>query len=201
MKVVEQDFLVLDQVDGKEILRKLEICGRTCYQSGSKITATSAPEFVRKLIRSGHESVLEHEKITVVIVTDRSVTHELVRHRIGSYCQESQRYVKYDGVTFIQPVCMTAVQVQTWEKAMAKAEKAYQKLLDSGLPPQYARTVLPNSTKTVICVTYNLRQWRHVFKQRTSEAAHPQIRELMLSILEEFKKLVPVVFDDIGGKP
>jgi len=157
----------------------------------------------------GHESVIEHEKITVRIICDRGVTHEIVRHRIASYSQESTRYCNYSNnkfgneITVIEPSFWDKnskkdkIKYNTWKKALIKAEEAYLKLIELGATPQEARSVLPNSLKTEIVVTMNIREWRHFFKLRTSKAAHPQMQEIARPILDEFKKLIPVLFDDI----
>ena len=196
MKLVSQKCELIDDVDGMTMLKKIERCGRVCYKSEDRITDDSCVKFVQNLIRRGHESVLEHCSITVRLITDRAVTHELVRHRVASFSQESQRYVSYDDVEFIMPVGIDKDYDLAME-AMYKAEDSYQTMRKMGLPPQFARCVLPNMTKTEIIVTANLREWRHILKLRTSKAAHPQMRVLMIALLTEFKSKVPVVFDDI----
>jgi thymidylate synthase (FAD) len=160
-------------------------------------------------MKIGHESVIEHEKITVRIICDRGVTHEIVRHRIASYSQESTRYCNYSDnkfgkeITVIEPCFWDKdskkdkIKYDTWKEALIKAEEAYLKLIELGATPQEARSVLPNSLKTEIVVTMNIREWRHFFKLRTSKAAHPQMQEIARPILDEFKKLIPILFDDI----
>jgi thymidylate synthase (FAD) len=199
MKIISQSHEIMDNLDGKEILKKIELCGRVCYKSEDKITDNSAEKFVANIIKRGHESVLEHVSFTVRFITDRSVTHELVRHRLCAYSQESQRYVKYHNMEFIMPVGMTEDELTDWRYAMDSAESRYLSLLAANLSPQMARAVLPNSTKTEIVVSANIREWRHILKLRTSPAAHPQIRSLMCGLLAELKAKVPGVFDDIGG--
>ena len=196
MKLVPQKCELIDDVDGMAMLKKIERCGRVCYKSEDRITDDSCVKFVQNLIRRGHESVLEHCSITVRLITDRAITHELVRHRVASFSQESQRYVSYDDVEFIMPVGIDKDYDLAME-AMYKAEDSYQTMRKMGLPPQLARCALPNMTKTEIIVTANLREWRHILKLRTSKAAHPQMRVLMIALLTEFKSKVPVVFDDI----
>lgn len=199
MKVRNQYFEILDRLNGKEILKKIEECGRICYKSENKIDDGTAEKFVGNIIKRGHESVLEHISFSVRFVTDRAVTHELVRHRLASFSQESQRYVAYDGdMEFIRQVDMNMVSEAAWQDCMEVSEAAYIALRKNvKLSPQLARSVLPNSTKTEIIVTANLREWRHILKLRTSKAAHPQMRALMIPLLNKLKKLIPIVFDDI----
>jgi thymidylate synthase (FAD) len=196
MKIIPPDWTFEDIEDGEEILRRLERYGRTCYKSEDKITPESARAFVSMLIKRGHESVLEHEKVTVRIICDRGVTHEIVRHRIASYSQESTRYCNYAGmVTYIQP----DFELTREDRLLLVAiEDHYEKRVREGLKPQQARYFLPNGLKTEIVCTFNLREWRHFFRLRTSSAAHPQMREITVPMLAEFKKLIPVVFDDIS---
>lgn len=197
MQIIDQSFEIVDELDGQAISKKIEKCARICYKSEDKITEGSAEKFIGGIIKRGHESVLEHEAFTVKFVTDRSVTHELVRHRLASFSQESQRYVKYDNVEFIKPIGVEGEAFEIWKQAMENSANEYKKLIDMGLAPQFARTVLPNSCKTEIMVSANLREWRHILKLRTSKAAHPQIRELMTGLLKELQSKVPVMFDDI----
>ena len=205
MKIVEPSFAILKFPNGEDILRLLEMAGRTCYKSEDKITADSAKQFVKMLLGRKHESVIEHESITVRIICDRGVSHELVRHRLCSFSQESTRYVSYDKgkfgseITVILPCFWddTDLKLARWQKAMQDAEDAYMSLMAEGASPQEARSVLPNSLKTEVVMTANLREWRHIFKLRTSQAAHPQMREIMIPMLEAFKMRVPIIFDDI----
>lgn len=186
-------------------LEIIERAGRTCYKSEDKITPTSAGRFVRGVVKAGHESVIEHVSASVRFTTSRSVTHELVRHRLCAFSQESQRYVNYKrgGIEFILPVWFAYNWKEDgvccrWNDAMIDAELCYEELIDRGWRPEEAREVLPNSTKTEIVVTTNMREWRHIFKLRTSAAAHPQIRALMRDCLQGFKAEIPVLFDDIN---
>ena len=205
MKIVSPDFEVLSLVDGQAILHDIERCGRVCYKSEDKITDTSAQTFVGSIIKRGHEAVLEHASVTVKFVVDRGVSHEIVRHRLAAYCQESTRYCNYskDGfggqVTFIQPNFLDRGTRgwELWVLACEQAEKAYFDLLNWGCSPQEARAVLPNSLKTEVVMTANLREWRHFFKLRTAPAAHPQMREVTIPLLRRMQELIPVVFDDI----
>jgi len=200
MKIIDQswEWVILPILP----LETIEFAGRTCYKSECKITPDSAEKFVKMLIKRGHESVLEHVSASVRFVTNRGVSHELVRHRIASYSQESTRYVDHKTkMEFIRPVWWndSGEQAQTaFEHALEDSEERYHSLRKHGWHPEQAREVLPNALKTEIVVTANLREWRHIFKLRTSSKAHPQMRSLMLSCLDGFKKEIPVIFDDIN---
>lgn len=198
------------EIDGLDILRRSERAGRTCYKSEDKITDGSAQEFVKKILSMGHESVIEHVSVTARFVCDRGVTHELVRHRLASFSQESTRYCDYykDGEIQVIKLCFwdgldtESIKVYNkWYDAMINAEKAYNELREMGATAQEARSVLPNSLKTEIVVSANLREWRHIFKLRTSMRAHPQMREVMIPLLYEFRRKIPVLFEiDIDVK-
>ena len=199
--IIEPSVQLLDQVDGQAVLEKIERCGRTCYKSEARISPGSAAKFVKGIIARGHGSVLEHAAISMRVVCDRGVTHELVRHRIASFSQESTRYVRYTGrVEFIKP-CFWAegsAAYTAWLDACRAAANAYVHLLDIGASPQEARAVLPNSLKTEIVVTANLREWRHILGLRLAPAAHPQMRQVARLMLAALQGAVPVVFDDLG---
>lgn len=205
MQIIQSSVEIMSAIDGQAILRHLELVGRTCYKSDGLITDTSAEAFVRKLIARGHEAIIEHESISVRFICDRGVSHELVRHRLASYAQESTRYCNYSKsqfnseITVIKPCFLVegTEAYRQWEWTMHRAECAYLDLLDIGLPPQEARCVLPNSLKTEVVMTANLREWRTVLRLRCSKAAHPQMREVMRMLLEKLHAAIPVVFDDI----
>ncbi len=205
MRVITPGFEFLQKPDGEQILRNLEYIGRVCYKSEDKITPDSAAKFVGILIKNGHESVIEHEKITVKITCDRGISHEIVRHRLASYSQESTRYCNYNKerfgseLTFIRPYFWNEdpAKYALWEQAMAQIETAYLRLVETGAAPDEARTVLPNSLKTEIVMTMNLREWRHFFILRTSPKAHPQMCEITIPMLKAFQQAVSVIFDDI----
>jgi len=203
MKIIKPSIHI-EPFDGMTMLKNIEMAGRTCYKSEINITDETAPLFVKMIIARGHESVLEHEKISVRIICDRGVTHELVRHRIASYSQESTRYVNYkEGIEVIEPLDMTNKIEGAyiwWTQAMNHVERTYKDMIEAGATPQMARSVLPNCLKTEIVCTMNLREWRHFFKLRCAKAAHPQMREIALMILKEFVDKLPTVFDDIGGE-
>jgi len=202
MKIIKPSYEIIDTLDATEILKKIELCGRVCYKSEDKITENSAREFVKQIIKAGHESVLEHFSFSVRFITDRGVSHEIVRHRLASYSQESTRYCNYSNdkfdneITVVEP-CQLAAQKPNWRKACEVAEDQYFKLLKT-TTPQMARSVLPNSLKTELIMTANLREWRHFFNLRTVKAAHPDMRALTIPLLKELKQLIPVVFDDIN---
>jgi len=206
MRIITPGFEFVQKPDGEQILRNLEYIGRVCYKSEDKITSDSAAKFVGILIKNGHESVIEHEKITVKITCDRGISHEIVRHRLASYSQESTRYCNYNKekfgseLTFIRPDFWkdNPQKYAVWEQTMAQVEKAYLQLIETGAAPDEARAVLPNSLKTEIVMTMNLREWRHFFVLRTSPKAHPQMREITIPMLKAFQQAVPVIFDDIS---
>ena len=205
MKIIVASFEILDSVIPEVTMKNIETYGRVCYKSENIITAESADPFIRKLIKSGHESVIEHEKITVKIICDRGVTHEIVRHRIASYSQESTRYCNYaqdkfgNELTFIRPCFWEkdSKPYAIWAGQMQQVEQSYLDLIALGASPEQARSILPNSLKTEIVVTMNLREWRHFFKLRTSKRAHSQMREVSIPLLGKMKELLPAVFDDI----
>lgn len=202
MEIIEQSHKIYDEIDGKAILKKLEYCARTCYDSYDKTCEGSDEKLVTFLIKHGHESVLEHQSITVTLVTDRAVLAELTRHRLASYSVQSQRYVRYDNIAFIKPDEMEegSKSYLLWKNVCKMCAMAYRTMLQWGVPQQFARRVLPNSTATKIVITTNLREWRWIFKQRTSPAAHPDIRALLNPLLAELKEKIPIVFDDIKGE-
>lgn len=202
MKIIEPWVEILDHLDGNEILKKLELCGRVCYKSEDKITDDSAEQFVRALIKLGHESVLEHVAITVKFVVDRGVSHEIVRHRVASYSQESTRYCRYgDGIAVIQPpgIERGTNAYLNWYFGCQNAETAYRDMLSSGISPQIARSVLPTCVKTEIVMTANLREWRHFLRLRMDRSAHPQMREIACKLYDQLAEMVPVVFEDLAG--
>ena len=205
MKIIHPGFELFEDINGERIIKSIERAGRVCYKSESSITNESAQAFVTKILASGHESVIEHEKVSIKVICDRGVSHEIVRHRIASYSQESTRYCNYskskfgNEITVIKPCFWDEDDLKyvLWKKTMEEIEKAYLELINKGATPQEARSILPNSLKTEIVITMNLREWRHFFKLRTANNAHPQMQEVARMILDEFKKQIPIVFDDI----
>lgn len=205
MRIINPSFEIYKNISAEDILKNIEKFGRVCYKSESRITENSANSFVQRIIKRGHESVIEHEKITVKIICDRGVSHEIVRHRIASYSQESTRYCNYTDdkfgkeLTFIRPCFweQNSKKYNIWYKQMESVEKNYFSLIDLGSTPEQARSILPNSLKTEIVITMNLREWRHFFKLRTSLKAHPQMREISLPLLNEMSNYLPMIFSDL----
>ena len=221
MNKIKASYEILTPISegGIKELQHIEKIGRVCYKSEDYITedGESARKFVAMLIRNGHEAMIEHSFISVKLTVDRGVSHELVRHRIASFAQESTRYCNYAKdkfgaeCTFIDPELgimldnkmkkmsgeEIALVMAEWTSAMEDAERHYMKMLELGATPQIARSVLPNSTKTEITVSTNYREWRNFFKLRTPITAHPQMREVTIPLLQELKEKIPVMFDDI----
>lgn len=221
MKLVKPYYEILTDISegAKAELMHIEKIGRVCYKSEDRITedGESARKFVSMLIKNGHEAMIEHSFLSVKFTTDRGVTHELVRHRIASFAQESTRYCNYTKDKFggeisvipidggmeldqkVKGLSAEAVQLITeeWCSAMEDAEKHYFRMIELGASPQIARGVLPNSVKTEITVSANYREWRNFFKLRVPMSAHPQMRELTIPLLKELKERIPVIFDDI----
>ena len=205
MNIIKAGIEIITPLDGGVILKRIEQCGRVCYKSEDKITEDSAPAFVATIVKRGHEAVLEHCSFTVKFICDRGVSHEIVRHRLASYCQESTRYCNYSKgdfnseITVIEPCYLNkgTFAYDEWKEACRRAESAYFNLLNWGLSPQEARAVLPNSLKTEVVMTANIREWRHFLKLRCSKAAHPQMREVATQLLQELKEKISVLFDDI----
>lgn len=217
ISIIEPSFEVLTSTDG--LIEHLELCGRTCYKSEDKITNDSAGAFVRRVIKSGHESVIEHASMTVRFVCDRACSHQLVRHRLNSFSQESQRYCNYGKKPF-QFIAPPELEIPLGDYALVgetritrrnlKQEQCrwlqkrtedcleYLSLLGDGMRPEDARSVLPNAMKTEVVMTANCRQWRHVFRERAlNKHAQWQIRGLMLGVLKEFVTLIPDIFGDL----
>lgn len=217
MKVVQAKAEILSPILTPEaidtIYKNIELAGRTCYKSEDKITSDSARKFVRALIKSGHEAMIEHASMTVRFTVDRGVSHEIVRHRIASFAQESTRYCNYgqdkfgNEITTIEPFFFKGVanirKLDEWIAAMKDAEMHYFALIGLGATPQEARSVLPNSLKTELVVTANMREWRHFFKLRAvgeTGAPHPQMVEVALPLLKQCQELMPELFGDITIK-
>lgn len=217
MLLVKPSFQILQIKDMP--LELIEAAGRTCYKSEDKITPDSAPKFAEMILKRGHESVIEHISATVRFICDRGVSHEIVRHRLASFSQESTRYCDYEGghVAFVIPPWLNIPRgiygvdeldrivtdkddlgLFAWGSAMLDAEGSYKGLRKAGWRPEQARSVLPNSLKTEIVMTANLREWRHFFRLRTAPAAHPQMREVACPLLAQFRAAMPVLFDDVG---
>jgi thymidylate synthase (FAD) len=207
MRIIEPSIEILSDVDANRIMRNIETCGRVCYKSENLINEESAKKFIKRIIANGHESVLEHEKLTIKFICDRGVSHEIVRHRIASYSQESTRYCNYSRekfgkeLTLIRPCFWKddEEKYRIWCDVMEKIEYSYNELISIGAKPEEARSILPNSLKTEIVVTMNLRELRHFLRLRTSPKAHPQMREVANMLLNYVKETLPVFFEDIGN--
>lgn len=205
MKIIKPDVQFITPIDGATILKRLEQCGRVCYKSEDKITEGSAEKFVVGIIKRGHEAVLEHCSFTVKFICDRGVSHEIVRHRMASYCQESTRYCNYgkgkfgEEITVIRPSTFAKPDstYHIWKRSCEHAEVAYFDLLNEGCTPQEARSVLPNSLKTEVVMTADLREWRHFCRMRCPVAAHPDMRVVANMLLTLLKQTYPVFFEDI----
>lgn len=226
MKVIKAGYEILTPISKGGIieLQHIEKVARVCYKSENCISSNgeSAKKMIGMLISRDHTAMIEHSSLSVKFIVDRGVSHELVRHRIASFAQESTRYCNYskdkfdNGITFIVPSWFEYVPSYynsllnkeitsehfkdselDWLQQMQSAEDCYLRLLDMGWTPQEARSVLPNSTKTEIIVTANYREWRNFFKLRTAKAAHPQMREITIPLLKELQKKIPIILDDI----
>lgn len=208
MKIIEPYVELMNACATEDAMSHLEACGRVCYKSEDKTTEGSAEQFLRNIIKRGHGAVLEHVSVTLKFICDRGVSHELVRHRLASYCQESTRYCNYSNekfgrsITVIEPSYLgnDPDAYMVWQSACNLAESAYFALLDLGHTPQEARAVLPNSLKTEVAMTANIREWRHFLKLRCAPAAHPQMREVALMALKLLHDQYPVLFEDLWGE-
>lgn len=200
MKIIKPRVILSLLNKPKSIMRKIEIAARTCYKSEDKINETSHVAFIERLVRRGHEAMLEHGYATAYFRVDRGVSHELVRHRLASFAQESTRYCNYKDkdIEFVEPSTELDVDsMNVWSSHMQECEVAYNKLIKAGYSPQVARAVLPNSLATDLVVTANLREWRTILKLRCAKDAHPDMRYIMLRLLSDMHKLFPPVFEDI----
>ena len=208
MRIIEPSLEIIDAPNYQELLRKIEKVGRVCYKSEDKIEDGSAEKFVRGIIKRGHDAVIEHGSITVKIVCDRGVSHEIVRHRLASYCQESTRYCNYSNgrfggeITVIKPCYLIAGEKEyaAWLNGCKSAEFYYFEMLREGCTAQEARAVLPNSLKTEIVMTANIREWRHFLKLRCDKSAHPQMVEVANMIRRKFVQEYPTLFYDMENE-
>lgn len=226
MNLIYPYHVIESEINGEEILKHLEICGRVCYKSEDKITSDSSQKMIKHLLTNQHLSVIEHFNLTVRFITDRGVTHELVRHRLASFSQESTRYINYSkkGCAFIIPwniklkeceinvgypelydrfstdTLLSDEWAKIWIMSMKVAENSYNRAIELSVSPQDARSVLPDSTKTEIIITANMREWRHILDLRCGPKAHPEMQRLMLPLLDELSFQIPVLFDDLVDK-
>ena len=200
MKIVKPSAVLVSITAMAEQL--IEDCGRVCYKSEDRITDDSAHAFIATIMHNGHESVIEHAVATFRIVCDRGVSHEIVRHRIASYSQESTRYCNYakdrfgGEISVIEPPGLTGEQRKCWHEAAQDAEYAYLNMIARGCSPQIARSVLPLCTKTEIVMTANMREWRHFLMLRTSKRAHPQMIEIAEMIGWQLAERCPTLFGE-----
>jgi len=201
MQIIEPSYQILTDINSARIICNIERAGRTAYKSEDRITSGSAERLIKDIIKRGHESVLEHETLSVKFICDRGVSHEIVRHRLCAFTQESTRYCNYakKGIAVIKPFFWNenSPEYIVWKNAMIRAECSYEELITNGATPQEARSVLPNSLKTEIVVTANIREWRHILTLRTTKSAHPQMRQIMFPLLLELQQQLPILFEDI----
>lgn len=187
--------------DGVDMLRKIEWCGRISHRSEETQTADSWDRFLRAVvIGHGDWSIVEHASVTVDMLVDRGITHEVVRHRLFAFTQESTRFVNYEKKmppSFVEPIGMTEGQAASWRCAIQMAENSYRSMIEVGCAPQIARSAFPNALASRIIITGNLRNWRHFLLMRTTKEAHPQMRQVTIPLLEEFKAKIPILFEDI----
>ena len=250
MITIQPEIKILSTESYEDMLRRIEKIGRVCYKSEERIGEGTAEKFIAGIIKRGHESVIEHGSITVKVTCDRGVTHEIVRHRIASYSQESTRYCNYSKDKFGNQITFVGSSVyylnangameqsgwfqfangldygfansdgtlittgfsydlddendrkkyEVWQKAMEAAEQYYFQMLELGAKPEEARSILPNSLKTEIVMTMNLREWRHFIRLRSANAAHPQMRQVSDLILKKFSEKYPLFFRDLAEK-
>ena len=208
MKIVKPSFEILTPIDRESIYKQIELVARTCYKSEDQITKESAPRMVKALVNRKHTAMIEHAHVSVKFICDRGVSHEIVRHRIASYAQESTRYCNYSlgkhdsEITVIEPFFFKpgTPEYGAWFEACMCSEQMYMQLIDMGCSPQEARSVLPNSLKTEIVVTMNLREWIHFFSLRavgTTGKPHPQMQESAMPVLAAFAEALPEIFGDL----
>lgn len=220
MNIIKSGFEILTPIslNGIDELKHIERIGRVCYKSEGNIIedGESAKRFVKMLINKGHEAMIEHSSLSVKFIVDRGISHELVRHRIASFAQESTRYCNYSKDKFNNEINVIDIRngieiennknldsdtieliIREWILAMEDAEKHYLRMIELGASPQISRSVLPTSTKTEITITANYREWRNFFKLRVPNSSHPQMREVTIPLLRELKTLIPTIFEDV----
>jgi thymidylate synthase (FAD) len=207
MKIINPSYVYINQmtsgsltaIDGVRMLKHIERMGRVSHMSEHLQNEDSWKKFIPAVVLNhGDWSIAEHASLTAMIRTDRGITHELVRHRLFAFTQESTRFVRYRGaLEFIYPTNAPEGCFANWDLSVQQAENTYFDLLDSGWRPQEARSVLPNSLAATIAVTGNLRNWRHFFLMRTSKETHPDFKRISIPMLAEIKQLIPFLYDDI----
>ncbi len=206
MIIVEPAFKILypqTKSEALDALRRVELAGRVCYKSEDRANEDSYYRFIQMLMGRGHWSVIEHATMTAHLVTNRGVTHELVRHRVASFSQESTRYCNYNKgkfggeITVVNPGELSGENLTAWRQGIEAVEKSYMQMIQAGVSPQIARGVLPNDLKAEIVVTANLREWHHIFTMRCASNAHPHIRHVMKLGLAQMIEWYSPVFDDL----
>ncbi len=203
MKIVEP-WIKVEKIDGIKIMKRIERACRTCYRSEGKITEDSYKKLLNNCITRGHESVLEHEKVTVRIYSDVGSYKDLTRHRMASFSVESTRYCSYDKdkygneISFINPVYIEDKEMyETWKKTMQEIENGYIKMKKLGATTDMCREVLPHSTAGEYTMTANIREWKHILALRTTNHVHPSIRQVLIPLLKYFQEEMPEIFGDI----
>ena len=200
MKITTNEVELLDNKSYLDILDKIETAGRTCYKSTKKDDIKAKEQFVRGIIKSGHESVIEHECLTFKVITDRAIANEMVRHRLASYSQQSSRYVDLSDLRVISPLGIENRDVgYAMVDALQQCEDAYKKLIELGATKDVARSVLPLATETEIIMTMNLRSLRHFLKLRLHKSAHENIRDIARKIYDIMREKYPIFVEDLGG--
>lgn len=209
MVIIDPAYIIMNDISdgGVEELKLIERVARVCYQSETGKTFEDTKAFIRRLIKRKHFAMIEHSFLSVMFECDRGISHEVVRHRIGSFAQESTRWCNYskdrfgNGITVIDPgFDRNGIDHLTWKRACLSAEDTYMKMVNSGISPQKARGVLPHALKTSVVLSTNYREWRHFFELRCAADAHPQLRELATKLLHDLNGKIPVIFEDLAAK-
>ena len=198
MRIVKPSVSIESNISYNEALRIVENATRVCYKSEDKVKEGSAEKLIKGVIKAKHFGCIEHVSLTVKFICDRACSHQLVRHRLMSFNQKSQRYCKEDNLEVIKPEGLKNTSI--WLESCRQAENAYAELIRRGEKPEVARGVLPNSTATEIYATANLREWRHFFELRCDRTAQKDIRMLALELLCQMFEKYPVFFEDLVDK-
>lgn len=202
IEIIKSTAILMSEINTLDIYKHIELCGRTCYKSDGKQTDISHEPFIKNLIKRGHESVLEHASVSFEIICSRACSHQLVRHRIASYSQESQRYVSYKKEDKLQVICPDSISVvgplfKYWLSNLEDIYDSYCYLIDCGVKPEDARSLLPNCVATRVSTTMNIRSWRHFLKMRLDKHAQGEIRDIANQVLATLTKKVPLLVQDI----
>ena len=204
MKIIEP-WIQVENFDGKQIMKNLEKACRTCYRSEGLITEDSYSKLLKNCINRGHESILEHEKITIRMYVDIGVYKDLTRHRHASFSIESTRYCNYgkdkfdNEIKFIKPcnIDEDSELYSNWIRAMSFIEKEYIAMSKNGATPDQMRMILPHSTAAEVTMTANIREWKHILGLRCAKMTHPAIRQVLIPLLLKFKEEMPEIFEEI----